>query len=146
MQSDIAVETIDTHTGGEPTRIVTDGIDGARIRGGDVGEPRDRFATRYDWLRELLICEPRGHDDVFGAVPTLPAAPGHTGVRMCGHGTMDAVTGATARGRCGTSPRPKRSSSTTRGTRSATLPLADGFYQEIFDRACERATARGRAR
>ncbi|SFB85144.1 proline racemase [Halobiforma haloterrestris] len=109
MQSDIAVETIDTHTAGEPTRILTDGIDRARIRGGDVGEQRDRFATHYDWLRELLMCEPRGHADMFGAVPTLPNAPeadlglffmdGQGYLDMCGHGTMGAVTALIETGR-----------------------------------------------
>lgn len=102
MQSDIAVETIDTHTAGEPTRIITSGIDRSRIQGDSVAEQRDRFAEHYDWLRELLMCEPRGHDDMFGAVVTVPGIEeadiglffmdGQGYLDMCGHGTMGVVT------------------------------------------------------
>lgn len=102
MQSDILVETIDTHTAGEPTRIVTSGVDRSRIRAGSVAERRDRFAEHYDWLRELLMCEPRGHDDMFGAVPTVPSSDeadlglffmdGQGYLDMCGHGTIGVVT------------------------------------------------------
>ncbi|EMA27460.1 proline racemase family protein [Halobiforma nitratireducens] len=102
MQSDIAIETIDTHTAGEPTRIVTGGIDRSRIERGDVRNQRELFETHYDWVRELLMCEPRGHADMFGAVPTVPASPaadlglffmdGEGYLDMCGHGTMGAVT------------------------------------------------------
>lgn len=102
MRSDIHLETLDTHTAGEPTRIVTSGIDRSQIRGGSVAEQRDRFAESHDWVRELLMCEPRGHDDMFGAVPADPlAAEADLGLffmdsrgylDMCGHGTIGAVT------------------------------------------------------
>lgn len=102
MQTNTFVETIDTHTAGEPTRIVTGGIDRAQIRGGSVADRRDRFAESHDWLRTLLMCEPRGHDDMFGAVPVEPRADeadlglffidSRGYLDMCGHGTIGAVT------------------------------------------------------
>lgn len=102
MQTNTLLETLDTHTAGEPTRIVTSGIDRSQIRGGTVAEQRDRFAESHDWLRELLMCEPRGHDDMFGAVPVDPHADdadlglffmdSRGYLDMCGHGTIGAVT------------------------------------------------------
>lgn len=102
MQTDILVETLDTHTAGEPTRIVTGGVDRTALRGGSVAEKRTRFADTQDWLRRLLVCEPRGHDDMFGAIPVDPLAEGadiglffvdNSGyLDMCGHGTIGAVT------------------------------------------------------
>ncbi|AXR76332.1 proline racemase family protein [Natrarchaeobaculum sulfurireducens] len=102
IQIETFVDTLDTHTAGEPTRIVTGGFDRSQIRGGSVADQRDRFAESQDWLRELLMCEPRGHDDMFGAVPVDPAsAEADLGLffmdsrgylDMCGHGTIGAVT------------------------------------------------------
>ncbi len=102
MQTETFVDTLDTHTAGEPTRIVTSGIDRTQLRGGSVADQRDRFADGQDWLRELLMCEPRGHDDMFGAVPVAPASPdadlglffmdSRGYLDMCGHGTIGAVT------------------------------------------------------
>ncbi len=102
MHTDIFVETLDTHTAGEPTRIITGGIDRSILRGDSVAEKRDRFAAEGDWLRKLLMCEPRGHDDMFGAVPVEPTREeadlglffmdslGY--LDMCGHGTIGVVT------------------------------------------------------
>lgn len=102
MQTNTLIDTIDTHTAGEPTRIVTSGIDRSKIRGGSVADQRDRFADTHDWMRELLLCEPRGHDDMFGAVPTEPESDAadlglffmdsRGYLDMCGHGTIGAVT------------------------------------------------------
>ncbi len=102
MCAKTTVKTIDTHTAGEPTRIVLGGVDNSKIRGESVTVQRDRFADTYDWLREFLMCEPRGHDDMFGAVPVEPGRPeadlglffmdsgGY--LDMCGHGTIGAIT------------------------------------------------------
>ncbi|MFP9060708.1 proline racemase family protein [Natrialbaceae archaeon A-chndr2] len=102
MDTNTTVETIDTHTAGEPTRIILSGYDETDLHGLSVPAQRDRFADRYDWLREFLMCEPRGHDDMFGAVPTEPATPAadlglffmdsQGYLDMCGHGTMGAIT------------------------------------------------------
>ncbi|MDT9694199.1 proline racemase family protein, partial [Streptomyces sp. P9(2023)] len=63
---------------------------------------RDAFAEEQDDIRTWLVQEPRGHKDMFGAVPTVPADPDadfglffmDTGgyLDMCGHGTMGVVT------------------------------------------------------
>ncbi|GAB7019433.1 proline racemase family protein [Halostagnicola bangensis] len=102
MHTETLIETLDTHTAGEPTRIITSGTNRSQLRGGTVAEKCRRFADGQDWLRELVLCEPRGHDDMFGAVPVEPTAEEanlglffmDTGgyLEMCGHGTIGAVT------------------------------------------------------
>lgn len=102
MRSEVFIEAIDTHTAGEPTRIITGGIDTDRFAGGSVREQRDRFRAEADELRELLLKEPRGHEDMYGAITVPPNEAGaDLGVffmdtggykDMCGHGTMGVVT------------------------------------------------------
>ena len=62
------ITTIDMHTGGEPLRVVVDGL--PLIEGGTVLEKRRYFREHYDYLRTGLIWEPRGHADMYGAVIT----------------------------------------------------------------------------
>ncbi|MFC4551300.1 MULTISPECIES: proline racemase family protein [Halorussus] len=102
MNADVRIETVDTHTQGEPTRIVTDGLDRSAFAGGTVADQRDAFADSLDWVREFLMKEPRGHDDMFGAVLAEPRhekadvgaffmdSGGY--LDMCGHGTIGLVT------------------------------------------------------
>ena len=102
MQTDVLIEAVDTHTGGEPTRIVTGGVNTDRFAGGSVEEQRDRFREEADDLRRLLMKEPRGHDDMYGAILVPPAADAadigvffvdNGGYKdLCGHGTMGVVT------------------------------------------------------
>jgi len=91
---------IDTHTVGEPTRVVLGGI--LSIPGKTMEERRQWLAESADDLRQFLLQEPRGHNDMFGAFVTSPINPeadygiifcdcdGYLG--MCGHGTIGAVT------------------------------------------------------
>ncbi len=67
------ITTIDMHTGGEPLRVVVDGV--PPIEGRTVLEKRRYFRDNYDYLRTGLIWEPRGHADMYGAVitPSLDA-------------------------------------------------------------------------
>lgn len=67
------ITTIDMHTGGEPLRVVVDGV--PPIEGRTVLEKRRYFRDNYDHLRTGLIWEPRGHADMYGAVitPSLDA-------------------------------------------------------------------------
>lgn len=65
--------TIDTHTAGGPTRIVTGGV--PPLRGASVAEKMADFQARFDDIRKLLMWEPRGHRDMFGAVITEPTHP-----------------------------------------------------------------------
>ena len=62
------VTTIDMHAGGEPLRVVIDGL--PPIEGRTVLEKRRYFREHYDYLRTGLIWEPRGHADMYGAVIT----------------------------------------------------------------------------
>lgn len=94
------LRTIDAHAAGEPLRVVVSGID--PIPGATIPDKR-RYAQRHlEDLRRALIFEPRGHADMYAAVPTEPAtADGHLGVlflhnegwsTMCGHGIVGLVT------------------------------------------------------
>jgi trans-L-3-hydroxyproline dehydratase len=60
--------TIDMHTGGEPLRVIIDGL--PAIQGRTVLENRRYFREHYDHLRTGLMWEPRGHADMYGAVIT----------------------------------------------------------------------------
>ncbi len=101
------IETIDTHTLGEPTRIVLGGF--PSLTGRTLAERSDDLLRRHDDLRRALMLEPRGHAMMFGAVVVPPAAgdsdlglvfmDGGGAVRMCVHGTIGAVTALVETGR-----------------------------------------------
>jgi trans-L-3-hydroxyproline dehydratase len=85
------IATIDMHTGGEPLRIITDGL--PDLEGRTVLEKRRFFREHLDHLRTGLMFEPRGHADMYGAVLT-PSADADFDVfflhnegysTMCGH-------------------------------------------------------------
>ncbi len=94
------IAVIDSHTQGEPTRLIVGGV--GRLRGKTIQEKRQAFAREYDHLRLLLTREPRGHRDMFAAVLTEPANErAHFGLIymdaerypfLCGHATIGAVT------------------------------------------------------
>ena len=65
------VTTIDMHTGGEPLRVIVDGL--PPLEGRNVLEKRRYFREHYDELRTGLMWEPRGHADMYGAVITSSA-------------------------------------------------------------------------
>lgn len=90
----------DTHTECDPTRLVISGVPPLPHVG--MKEKRDYFATHHDDLRRFLIHEPRGHQDMFGAVITDSIRDDcdfglifiDTGgyLDFCGHGVMAATT------------------------------------------------------
>ncbi|MGA7924138.1 MAG: proline racemase family protein [Thermoplasmata archaeon] len=94
------VRVIDSHTAGEPTRVVVEG--GPDLGQGSLAERRDRLQMEFDWFRSSVINEPRGSDAVVGALVGPPHDPGcEVGVvffnnvgylGMCGHGTIGLVT------------------------------------------------------
>jgi proline racemase len=100
------VHVVDTHTAGEPTRVVLAGL--GMIPGRTMGERQSWFAHQCDEFREFLLLEPRGHADMFGAVVTPPTSPdGDVGLifldgdgylGMCGHGTIGALAALAAVG------------------------------------------------
>jgi 4-hydroxyproline epimerase len=99
MQSVTRIRAIDSHTGGEPTRVVVEGFPG--LGGGTIAERIAIFRRDHDHLRTAIVCEPRGHDAVVGALLCEPvnrsAAAGviffnNVGyLGMCGHGTIGLV-------------------------------------------------------
>ncbi|MEA1963922.1 MAG: proline racemase family protein [Candidatus Aerophobetes bacterium] len=94
------ITAVDSHTAGEPTRIVTGGF--PYIPGNDMQKKREWMAKNKDYLRKMLMWEPRGHRDMFGAVITEPVSDDadvgvifmHNGgyEDMCCHGSIGAVT------------------------------------------------------
>ena len=101
------IETIDTHTLGEPTRIVLKGF--PELRGRTMKDRSRDLLRRHGDIRRALMWEPRGHVVMFGAVvvpPDDPAADlglvfmdGGGAVDMCVHGTIGAVTALVETGR-----------------------------------------------
>ncbi|WP_287877870.1 proline racemase family protein [Aquitalea sp.] len=68
------VETVEMHTGGEPVRIVCNLIE--HIKGEDILAKRRFMSEQLDEVRRLLMFEPRGHYDMYGAVLVEPSLPG----------------------------------------------------------------------
>ena len=93
------VAIVDSHTGGEPTRVVLEG--GPDLGAGSMAERLARFRAEQDRFRSAVVNEPRGNDVLVGALlctPVNPAASagviffnnvGYLG--MCGHGTIGVV-------------------------------------------------------
>jgi 4-hydroxyproline epimerase len=72
----ITLKVIDSHTGGEPTRIVVklpDDLEG--LHEGSLMERKELMAEKYDWIRSACINEPRGHDAMVGALLCMPVNP-----------------------------------------------------------------------
>jgi 4-hydroxyproline epimerase len=90
---------IDSHTGGEPTRLVVSG--GPDLGRGTMAERLQQFRTRHDAWRRALMNEPRGSDVLVGALLCEPVDPGCTAgviffnnvgyLGMCGHGSIGLV-------------------------------------------------------
>tara|TARA_A100000164_G_scaffold335807_1_gene328147 strand:+ start:759 stop:1796 length:1038 start_codon:yes stop_codon:yes gene_type:complete len=64
------IETLDTHTAGEPLRIILGGF--PDLKGETVLEKRSYLKDNYDNLRSMILSEPRGHKDMYGAVLVGP--------------------------------------------------------------------------
>lgn len=100
MKSRTHIFAVDSHTMGEPTRVVIGGI--KPIPGKTMAEKREYLRAHFDHIRTALMLEPRGHNDMFGSIlmePTDPQADlgivfmdGAGYMNMCGHGTIGAVT------------------------------------------------------
>jgi proline racemase len=94
------ITTIDSHTEGEVTRLIVDGL--PPVPGTTMTEKLTRFKTDHDEIRQLLTREPRGSRQVLAALVTEPVTPDaafgliYMDARrypyLCGHATIGAVT------------------------------------------------------
>jgi 4-hydroxyproline epimerase len=93
------IVVIDSHTGGEPTRVVVEG--GPDLGRGPLAQRRERFKARFDHFRSAIVNEPHGSEAVVGALLVEPTDPTCTAgviffnnvgyLGMCGHGIMGLV-------------------------------------------------------
>jgi len=91
---------IDAHTCGNPVRLVAGG--GPNLKGATMSEKRQHFLQEFDWIRQGLMFEPRGHDMMSGSILYPPHDPENdiavlfietSGcLPMCGHGTIGTIT------------------------------------------------------
>ncbi|WP_417776729.1 proline racemase family protein [Stutzerimonas xanthomarina] len=101
------IQIVDSHTGGEPTRLVIDGF--PQLGSGSMAERRRLLAEQHDHWRAATMLEPRGNDVLVGALLCEPVDPtacagviffnnsGYLG--MCGHGTIGLVVSLAHLGR-----------------------------------------------
>ena len=103
------MRVVDSHTGGEPTRLVVSG--GPDLGKGSLAERLRRFCAEHDRFRSAVVNEPRGSDVIVGALLCEPIDPacaagviffnnvGYLG--MCGHGTIGLIATLHFMGRIG---------------------------------------------
>ena len=104
-----AISIIDSHTGGEPTRLIVAG--GPDLGDGPLAERLERFRKDFDHIRSATVCEPRGSDVLVGALLCEPFEPDCVAgvlffnnvayLGMCGHGMIGVVTSLAFMGRIG---------------------------------------------
>ncbi|MEY4168411.1 MAG: hypothetical protein RIR52_2235 [Acidobacteriota bacterium] len=93
------IQVVDSHTGGEPTRVVVGG--GPDLGTGSMAERLARFRESHDYFRSAVVNEPRGSDVMVGALLCAPVAADSTAgviffnnvgyLGMCGHGTIGLI-------------------------------------------------------
>ena len=103
------VQIVDSHTGGEPTRIVIGG--GPDLGRVPIAERMRLFRERFDSFRAAVVNEPRGSDVLVGALLLEPSDPACTAgviffnnvgmLGMCGHGTIGLIVTLAHLGRIG---------------------------------------------
>jgi proline racemase len=94
------ISTVDSHTAGECTRLVTSGL--PPIQGATMADKLAYAEQHLPWAPRFLLLEPRGHKDMFGAILTAPCSPeADIGVvfmdnqgyePMCGHAVIGTAT------------------------------------------------------
>lgn len=100
MKTSRLVHVVDTHTEGMPTRVVVGGV--GVLPGESMSERRGHFLAHMNDLRTFLMCEPRGHEAMSGALLQPPTRPDadvgvlymevEGSVPACGHGAMGVAT------------------------------------------------------
>jgi len=106
------VAVIDSHTGGEPTRLVLGG--GPDLGTGTMAQRLARFRDQHDDFRRAVVQEPRGSDVIVGGLLCAPPDAGCAAgviffnnvgyLGMCGHGTIGLCATLAHLGRIGTGP------------------------------------------
>lgn len=101
-----SIYAVDSHTMGEPTRVIVGGI--PKVEGSTMMEKKEYFKANYDSIRTGVLMEPRGHREMVGAVVVPPCskeadfgvffidAGGY--IDMCGHGSIGVITVAVETG------------------------------------------------
>jgi proline racemase len=160
----VIVTTIDYHTAGEPFRIVKDGV--GPIPGKTILEKRRYALEHLDDVRRLLVCEPRGHADMYGCFLTDPEDEGaDLGVLFfhnagystaCGHGTIALATAAIETGMiAGTEPETTLTLDVPSGRLPVVATVKDGKVERVrftnvpsfvFEEGLEVETSRGSVR
>jgi 4-hydroxyproline epimerase len=94
------ISIIDSHTGGEPTRLIVDG--GPELGSGLLSERLQLFAEKFDHFRSAVVCEPRGSEVIVGALTCKPDDATCTAgviffnnvgyLGMCGHGMIGFIS------------------------------------------------------
>lgn len=94
-----SIRVVDSHTGGEPTRVVVHGF--PNLGNGTMADRLEVFNSRFDHLRRAIVREPRGYDAIVGALLCEPVDPDCTAgviffnnagyLKMCGHGTIGLI-------------------------------------------------------
>lgn len=107
MSAPLRIKVLDSHTGGEPTRLVLEG--GPDLGCGPLAERAKLFREKFDHFRSAIVNEPRGSDVIVGALLVEPHDPrcqfgviffNNVGMLgMCGHGTIGLVVSLAYLGR-----------------------------------------------
>lgn len=140
MKINKIIEVIDTHTEGQPTRIITGGV--INIKGSTMAEKKQHLIETRDYVRKALMHEPRGHSNMFGAVYTQACNPeadfgmifmdGGGYLNMCGHGTIGAVTVSLETGAINASPPyTEVKIDTPAGLIKTVAKVGDGIVEEV---------------
>ena len=106
MKFSRSIHAVDSHTMGEPTRVVVGGV--PQIPGKTMPEKKKYLEDHLDYLRTAIMLEPRGHNDMFGSIVTTACNPeadfgiifmdGGGYLNMCGHVSIGAATVAVETG------------------------------------------------
>lgn len=103
------VRVVDSHTGGEPTRIIVEG--GPRLASASMSLKLEEFRSNHDYLRHALVNEPRGSEVIVGGLLCEPVNAGSAAgviyfnnvgyLGMCVHGTIGLIVTLAHLGRIG---------------------------------------------
>ncbi len=108
----MSIKVIDSHTEGEPTRVIVGG--GPDLGGGSLSRQASRFTTEFDHIRTAIVREPRGSEALVGAILRPPESPASDAgvifvnnsgaLGMCVHGTIGVVRTLQHLGQASTTP------------------------------------------